>query len=151
LIANPISVGVGEIRRAQVTDSGLNLIAIEPMHGTQVVFYDRTASGDWRRQVLDDQLNQGHALAAGDLLGLGYDQVVAGWRTPNAENRVGVRMYVPDAQGTTWQTFSIDDNQMACEDLKLADLDGDGRQDIIAAGRATNNVIVYWNDATPNR
>jgi len=34
---------------------------------------------------------------------------------------------------------------MACEDLKLADLDGDGWQDIIAAGRSTQNLKVYWN------
>jgi hypothetical protein len=35
---------------------------------------------------------------------------------------------------------------MACEDLKVADLDGDGRPEIIAAGRATKNVIIYWNE-----
>jgi hypothetical protein len=40
---------------------------------------------------------------------------------------------------------------MACEDLKLADLDADGRLDIVAAGRATNNLIVYWNDTAGTR
>jgi hypothetical protein len=40
----------------------------------------------------------------------------------------------------------VDDNTMACEDLKLADLNGDGRLDVIAAGRATKNVIIYWNE-----
>jgi hypothetical protein len=35
---------------------------------------------------------------------------------------------------------------MACEDLKIADLNNDGRPDIIAAGRATKNVIIYWNE-----
>ena len=25
------------------------------------------------------------------------------------------------------------------------DLDGDGRLDLIAAGRATKNIIIYWN------
>lgn len=34
---------------------------------------------------------------------------------------------------------------MACEDLKLADLDGDGRLDIVASGRATKNLVIYWN------
>jgi hypothetical protein len=32
---------------------------------------------------------------------------------------------------------------MACEDLKVADLDGDGKPEIIAAGRATKNVVIY--------
>ena len=40
----------------------------------------------------------------------------------------------------------IDDNQMACEDLKIADLNGDGRPDLIASGRSTKNVIIYWNE-----
>jgi hypothetical protein len=35
---------------------------------------------------------------------------------------------------------------MACEDFKVADLNGDGKPDIIAAGRATKNLIVYWNE-----
>ena len=30
-----------------------------------------------------------------------------------------------------------------------ADLNGDGRPDIIAAGRATKNVIIYWNETSP--
>jgi hypothetical protein len=34
---------------------------------------------------------------------------------------------------------------MACEDLCLADLDGDGKLDIIASGRATKNVKIYYN------
>ena len=40
----------------------------------------------------------------------------------------------------------IDDNTMACEDLTLADLNGDGKLDIVAAGRATRNVKVYFNE-----
>jgi hypothetical protein len=34
---------------------------------------------------------------------------------------------------------------MACEDLVLADLNGDEKLDIIASGRRTKNVKVYWN------
>ena len=35
---------------------------------------------------------------------------------------------------------------MAAEDLTLEDLNGDGRPEIIAAGRATHNVKIYWNE-----
>ena len=143
---NPLSLGAGEVRRAHVTPGRRNMVAIEPMHGTQVVYYEEDEAGGWRRQVLDATVNEGHALAAGDLLGLGRDQIVAGWRRPNAQGRVGIRMYIPDAKGMKWTQHVVDDNQMACEDLKLADLDGDGRLDIIAAGRASNNLVVYWND-----
>ena len=34
---------------------------------------------------------------------------------------------------------------MAVEDLAAADLDGDGKIDIVAVGRATKNVRIYRN------
>jgi len=40
----------------------------------------------------------------------------------------------------------VDDNTMACEDLCLADLNGDGKLDIVASGRGTKNVKVYFNE-----
>jgi len=36
---------------------------------------------------------------------------------------------------------------MACEDLQVADLNGDGRPDIVAAGRATRNLKIYFNES----
>jgi hypothetical protein len=41
----------------------------------------------------------------------------------------------------------VDDDGMACEDLTLADLDGDGRLDIVASGRSTHNLKVYFNES----
>jgi hypothetical protein len=38
---------------------------------------------------------------------------------------------------------------MATEDLAYADLDGDKDQDLIAAGRRTKNVKIYWNQRLP--
>lgn len=37
---------------------------------------------------------------------------------------------------------------MATEDLAVADLNGDKRLDIVASGRATRNVRIYWNEGT---
>lgn len=127
---------------------------IEPMHGNQVVAYvprpnpdpDAKFRTSLKRIVLDDTLNQGHALACADLLGLGRDQVIAGWRQRNAYGKVGIKLYVPrDDAGKEWTTHWIDDNTMACEDLKVADLDGDGKLDVVASGRGTQNVVIYWN------
>ena len=46
-----------------------------------------------------------------------------------------------------WRTTLVDDNGMACEDLCLADLNGDGKLDIVAAGRGTKNVKIYFNES----
>ena len=118
------------------------------MHGNTLAVYRNSGEGGTQRLVLDESLVDGHAVACGDLLGLGRDQVVVGWRAMNRPGvRVGLRLYIPeDAAGTTWRRFQVDDNTMACEDLTLADLDGDGRLDIVAAGRATRNVMVWFNE-----
>ena len=145
MVKNPLSKGVGEVRayRGNV-DDGL-IIAIEPFHGNELVVYSPpTSSGEEpTRTVLDDSLNQGHALGLADVLGTGKLQVVAGWRGPNKDGKVGIRLYEQSDEG--WKSHTLDDNGIACEDLKLSDLDGDGKLDVIAAGRGTKNVVIYWN------
>ncbi len=132
--------GVGEIRAA----GSRILSVIQPMHGHEVAIYH----DDTGRTVLDDTFNQGHALICEPLLGRGFPEVVAGWREPNADGRVGVKLFVrDDASGEEkWTAHDLGpDVPMACEDLAAADLDGDGKTDLIAAGRSTHNVVIYWN------
>lgn len=145
--ADPIAgveLPTGEVRLGSLGGSQQFLATIEPMHGTAVVAY--VLGNKVTRQVLDEEVKEGHALATADLLGLGRDQVVAGWRVPNAANKVGIKLYVPaNKAGTQWQSHWIDDNGMATEDLQVGDLNGDGKPDIVAAGRATKNLKIYWN------
>jgi hypothetical protein len=141
--------GAGEVRAGSLPDGKSFLATIEPMHGNELVVY--TAANDAavsyrKRQVLDSSLKEGHALACGDLLGAGYSQIVVGWRARNNEDKVGIKLFTLGDQGTdNWKQTVLDDT-MACEDLCLADLNGDGKLDIIASGRATRNVKVYFND-----
>lgn len=139
----------GEIRSA---NAGNFIAGIEPMHGNELTVYalpdgKGVSSANSRslvRTVLTSDLAQGHALAVADLLASGNEQVVAGWREPNKENKVGIKLFVRGG-ASEWTDYWIDDNDMACEDLQVADLDGDGKADIIAAGRATKNLKIYWN------
>jgi len=135
--------GFSEVRIGKGVRGRSFLAGIEPLHGNMLTVY-----WIWERQpvqqILATDLNQGHALACADLLATGQDQVVVGWREPNADDKVGIRIYEPQSDGG-WKMHLVDDNEMACEDLKIADLDADGKPDIIAAGRATHNLKVYWN------
>ena len=95
---------------------------------------------------MDDQLKEGHAVATGDFLGLGRDQVIAGWRVPNAAGKTGIRLYVSrDKTSSGWDPFWIDENGIATEDFQVLDMNGDGKPDIVASGRATKNLKIYWN------
>ncbi|MBM3874119.1 MAG: VCBS repeat-containing protein [Verrucomicrobia bacterium] len=143
----------GEVRRGRAADGSAFITTIEPMHGHEVVVY--SGSPEEARVVLDASLVQGHGLATGDLLGRGSDQVIAGWRgnPVGPATVVGIRLYAAtDPAGTRWEQIGVlDDNAVACEDLRVADLDRDGDLDVVAAGRATRNVVIYWNERTPPR
>lgn len=135
--------GAGEVRSGSLGSTRF-VATIEPWHGHQLAVY--LESSAWKRVQLDDTLRQGHALAVADFLGLGRDQIAAGWREADERGRVGIKLFVPAGPtGTQWDSFLVDDNTMACEDLAVADLDADGRPDLVAAGRDTHNLVIYWN------
>ena len=146
------SLGVGELRGGKFDTSREFLTTIEPMHGNTLAVYrlqGAKSSGRPDRKVLTDQLNEGHALATGDIVGGRGTEIVVGFRgNPGKPKPIGIRLWTAlDEDGAgDWRESVIDDSQMACEDLVLADLDADGDLDIVAAGRATKNLMVYWND-----
>jgi len=132
----------GEIRIAAQQQTPLFIAGIEPMHGNFLTVYNSKKE----KIILASDLNQGHALGVADLLSKGSMQIVAGWREPDSKKRTGIKIFLPqDGTSSKWLNYWIDDNEIACEDLQLADLDGDGKKDVIASGRATHNLKIYWN------
>jgi hypothetical protein len=128
------------------------LATIEPWHGGQVVAYvpGSDPNKDWARNVLDDKLKWGHAVRCADLDGDGNDEIIVGVRDDPGPgqflDRRGVRIYRnKDGNGRNWERQMVDEGGVAVEDLAVADLNGDGRPDIIAVGRQTGNVRIYWN------
>ncbi len=117
---------------------------VEPWHGNQIVVYEQG-----KREVIDDHLRWGHAVK---FLGTSPNPtIIAGVRDdPNPKvgdtftERRGVRLY-KKLDGVKWTRHIIDDGGVAVEDLVVADLNGDGRPDFVAVGRATGNCRIYWN------
>jgi hypothetical protein len=142
--------GAGEVRMGALGGGRPYVVSIEPMHGNQLVTYvpplEGPKDGQWTRIVLDDSLVDGHALASRDLLGLANRQIVVGWRAgKSVRDRVGVKLWwTTKEDGSGWQSVFVDDNTMACEDLLTVDLNGDGKRDIVACGRRSKNLKVYW-------
>ncbi|MEX2514283.1 MAG: VCBS repeat-containing protein [Cyclobacteriaceae bacterium] len=140
--------GFGEIRVGKYSKNKKFLTGVETFHGPTLTTYlqqgDTFSTPNLERKVLTENMNQGHGLATADLLDIGQDQIVVGWREPNENGDLGIKLFVPEESGN-WTSHWIDKNGMACEDLKVADLNGDGKLDIIASGRATKNLKIYWN------
>jgi hypothetical protein len=154
------SRGASEIKLGHLADGRDYLATIEPWHGFQVVVYTPPDGGVvsnklWNRQVIDDQLKWGHAVQCADLDGDADQELIIGVRDNLDErHRSGLRIYDPrmgavaagDAAGdVVWSKQLVDPGGVAIEDLAVGDLNGDSRPDIVAAGRATKNVRIYWN------
>ena len=118
------------------------LAAIEPWHGDHVVVYTQPPPGKlWSRYVIDPSFHEGHALACADLDGDGNDEIVAGFRGPGTSLYV---YYAADATGLNWERQLLDAG-MAASGVVIADVNGDGRPDIVAIGSSTGNVKWYEN------
>lgn len=154
------SRGASEIKLGHLADGRDYLATIEPWHGNQVVVYlppdgGATSSEPWRRQVLDEQLKWGHAVWCEDLDGDADQELIIGVRDNlDEQNRSGLRIYDPHSSAlaagdavtdVTWSRQLVDPGGVAIEDLAVGDLNGDSRPDIVAAGRSTKNVRIYWN------
>ena len=104
--------------------------------------YTRDERGAWQRKLVLSGCKEGHAVATGDFLGVGSDQFVVGWRTTDP----GIRLLTPiDEAGKNWRVSIVATKEIAVEDLKVADLNADGRPDLIVAGRQTKNLMIFWN------
>jgi Aldos-2-ulose dehydratase, beta-propeller domain/FG-GAP-like repeat len=151
------SRGASEVKRGWLPAPFTNYIAtIEPWHGNEVVVYTyspppaQKRDWYWKRQMIDDHLRWGHAVWCENLDGQEGDELIIGVRDNPAKGdtfteKCGIRVYKSDFLGQKWERSIVEDGGVAVEDLTVADLNGDGKPDIIAVGRGTHNARIYWN------
>lgn len=143
--------GASEVKLGRLADGRRYIATIEPWHGFQVVAYTPALEDlEWTRTVIAEPVSWGHAVWCADLDGDPDEELIIGQRDPNKEGEPagpGVIVFDPVAGSDpiAFERHDLDPGGVAVEDALAADLDGDGRPEIIAGGRATHNVRVYWN------
>jgi hypothetical protein len=152
------SRGSSEVKLGRLKDGRRFIGTAEPFHGNFVVAYTEGSDpkGMWKRTVIDEQIKWGHAVWCADLDGDGGDEFVLGFRDPLGTGRgPGVNVYRAAASSggdtVTWEKHVIEDKGVATEDMTCGDLNDDGWVDIVAVGRATHNVRIYWNEGLPGQ
>ena len=129
--------GATNIKASDVNGDGKPDVVASCGHGKGVFWFEGPA---WKKHVIDAELRDPHALAVGDFDDDG-DLDVA---TASFGAKL-VRWYENDAKGS-FTAHDIDTtNRQEAYDLKAVDLNGDGRLDLILAGRETRNAVWYRN------
>jgi aldos-2-ulose dehydratase/isomerase family protein len=133
--------GSSEVRVGHLKRGRRFIATIEPWHGNEVVVYHPPAAAGalWQRSVIDDSLDEGHALRTADLNGDGADEIIAGSRGKRHE----VVLYrAQDPDGTRWERSVLDEG-IACQGMSALDLGKGSHPGIVAIGGATHNIRLY--------
>jgi hypothetical protein len=131
----------GEVKLGRV--GGRRMLAtVEPWHGAGIAIYAEKP-GVWSKTTIESALTEGHALGWADFDGDGNDELAVGWR---GAPKPGVAIYKVDREGALISKTMVDDGGMATEDLIVGDFNGDKKPDIVASGRSTHNIKIYWNE-----
>jgi hypothetical protein len=146
--------GASEVKVGKLADGQRYVATIEPWHGFQVVVYtaNKSGTGLWERHVIDEPVQWGHAVWCADLDGDKDEELIIGQRDKSQDPKrdpqgPGILVYDPNpGKGPlSFTRHVVENGGVGTEDLVAQDLDGDGRPEIIAGGRSTHNVRIYWN------
>jgi len=136
-------LGTSDIRVAKLNKKRF-LAAVEPWHGNEVVVYTDEGKGSWKRNVIFDKLAEGHEVCVGDFNGDGRDEIVAGDRAKGKPASAHI-FYSLDEAGSQWRHEEFDHLDMSASGCDVADINGDGRPDIVMVGGGTHNLKWYEN------
>ncbi len=143
--AGASDVAMGRLRKRRF------LASVEPWHGNEVVVYTEDNADRWQRRVIFDGLVEGHEICVGDFNGDGLEDIVAGDRARGGRGSVHF-FYAQHASGAAWLHRVVDSEEMSGSGCAVADINGDGRLDVVMIGSATANLKWYENlGATPRR
>lgn len=133
--------GRADIIRGNGHDYGLYwLEQLEPQAGKTL----------WREHVIDQSYSQPHALAWADLDGDGAGELITGKRVrahsggdPGAAEMPCLYYYKWDPATNRFDRFTIEEGHVGTGlQIRVADLNGDGRPDIITPGKSGTHILL---------
>lgn len=132
--------GASEVDYGRLGSGRAFYASVEPWHGDKVVVYVETDSGSLARMIIDDTILGGHAVVVADFDNDGSDELLVGWRRGEG----GLALYDPAQNGKVWIKATIDSG-IKIEDALATDLNGDGKLDIVAIARVSDQLVWYEN------
>ena len=141
---DPKAPGSSEAKVFRLPGGKRAIATIDPFHGNEVAVY--LSHRRWERRVILEGYRVGHGIVPVDFSGRGVDSLLLGFRGEKGKGGHAVVLLHPlDENGEKWEKKVIDDKDMEADGVHAADLNGDGRIDLVATGKGTN-VKIYWNE-----
>lgn len=124
--------------------------ASERRDDNQIVWYENNgqpAKGPWKKHVIGPKFDDAFEAVAGDLDGDGdIDVAATSWRNPG---RLAWFENSGDPKGT-WTRHTLKTNWRSANQVIIADLNGDGRPDIVACAEHGSYELRWWrNEGRP--
>ncbi len=116
------------------------LASIDPWHGNEFAVYVRQGK-EWKREVLDQDFEEGHTLLPIDLDGDGAEEIVYGSRKQGGTLRVA--QWKPKEK--RWAITRVLEGSLATSSCVALEANGDGKLDFACIGGASQNLMVFLN------
>jgi hypothetical protein len=155
-IEHPLGLGTkdgkpthtAQILLFDVNGDGLPDIITSSAHGYGIFWYEQVRDGDkitWRQHTIDDTWTQAHSLALADVDNCGTPELITGKRfmahngnDPDETGPLGVYWYkLNRGAKPTWTKHIVSYNEGIGSGLNIeaADINGDGKLDIVVTGK----------------